>query len=94
MLITVAARSKAWYVIARSNTGIVISNPTQGMDVSVYSVFLCRWRPCDDAPSKESYRLSKIEKLKWNEALYGSLCSKWEQQENNNNTKNVVLGLA
>jgi hypothetical protein len=31
--ITVAARSKAWTVFARSNTGIVGSNPTQRMDV-------------------------------------------------------------
>jgi hypothetical protein len=40
--ITVAARSKAWTVFARSNTGIVGSNHTQGMDVCVcvYSVFL------------------------------------------------------
>jgi hypothetical protein len=42
MPITVAARSKAWTVFARSNTGIVGSNPTQGMDVYVwvYSVFV------------------------------------------------------
>jgi hypothetical protein len=39
----VAARSKAWTVFARSDAGIVGSNPTQGMDVCivcVYSVFL------------------------------------------------------
>jgi hypothetical protein len=30
VLITVAARSKAWTVFARSNAGIVRSNPTQG----------------------------------------------------------------
>jgi hypothetical protein len=33
--ITVAARSKAWNVFPRSNTGIVGSNPTQVMDVSL-----------------------------------------------------------
>jgi hypothetical protein len=41
--ITVAARSKAWTVFARSNTGIVSSNRTQGMDVfivCIYSVFV------------------------------------------------------
>jgi hypothetical protein len=27
-----AAHSKAWIVFARSNTGVVGSNPTQGMD--------------------------------------------------------------
>jgi hypothetical protein len=38
-------------VFARSNAGILCSNPTQGMDVclrllcSCFSV--CRWRPCD-----------------------------------------------
>jgi hypothetical protein len=38
--ITVAARSKAWTVFVRSNTGIVGSNPTRGIDVCVYSVFV------------------------------------------------------
>jgi hypothetical protein len=32
---TVVARSKAWTVFARANTGIVNSNPTRGMDVYV-----------------------------------------------------------
>jgi hypothetical protein len=32
---TVAAQGKAWIVVARSNAGIVGSNPTQGMDASV-----------------------------------------------------------
>jgi hypothetical protein len=40
--ITVAARSKAWTVFARSNPGIVESNPTQGMDVwCVFILCLC-----------------------------------------------------
>jgi hypothetical protein len=42
-MITVAARSKAWTVFARLNTGVVGLNPTEGMDVFVrlfYSVFL------------------------------------------------------
>jgi hypothetical protein len=38
--ITVAARSKTRNVFTRSNTGIVGSNPTHGMDVCVYSVFV------------------------------------------------------
>jgi hypothetical protein len=33
--ITVAARSKTWTVFARSNTGVMDSNPTKGMDVCV-----------------------------------------------------------
>jgi hypothetical protein len=28
------------YIFGRSNTGIVGSNPTQGMDICVYSVFV------------------------------------------------------
>jgi hypothetical protein len=40
--VTVAALSKAWTVIARSNAGIVGSNPAQGMDVwCVYTIILC-----------------------------------------------------
>jgi hypothetical protein len=36
----VDARSKAWNAFPRSNAGIVGSNPIQGMDVCVYSVFV------------------------------------------------------
>jgi hypothetical protein len=38
--ITVAAQSKVLTVFARWNAGIVGSNPTRGMDVGVYSVFM------------------------------------------------------
>jgi hypothetical protein len=40
--ITVPARYKAWAVFARSNTRIVGSNSTEGMDICVciYSVFV------------------------------------------------------
>jgi hypothetical protein len=43
MPITVAARSEAWIVFARSNAGILGSNPTQGMDVCmcVRLFFVC-----------------------------------------------------
>jgi hypothetical protein len=37
----VAARSKAWTVFARSNTGIVGSNLTHGMDVCVRLFCVC-----------------------------------------------------
>jgi hypothetical protein len=50
----VVARTKAWTLFARSNAGIVGSNPTQDMDVWwVYAFILClrcpvfRYRPCD-----------------------------------------------
>jgi hypothetical protein len=41
MSITVAARSMAWTVFARSNTGVVGSNPTLGMDVCVRLLCVC-----------------------------------------------------
>jgi hypothetical protein len=41
MLITVAARSKAWTVFARSNTGVMGSNPTRNMDVCVRLFYVC-----------------------------------------------------
>jgi hypothetical protein len=39
--VTVAARSKAWTVFARSNAAIVGSNPTWGMDVCVRLFCVC-----------------------------------------------------
>jgi hypothetical protein len=39
--ITVAARSKEWTVFARSNTAIVGSNPTQGMDIYLRIFCVC-----------------------------------------------------
>jgi hypothetical protein len=41
VLMTVAARSKAWTVFARSNAGIVGLNPTRGMDV-----YVCLFSAC------------------------------------------------
>jgi hypothetical protein len=38
--VTVAERSKACTVFARSEAGIVVSNPTQGMDVWYVYVFI------------------------------------------------------
>jgi hypothetical protein len=67
--VTVAERSKAWTVFARSEVGIVGSNPTQGMDVwcvcVCVCVFLCLCCPVykagalrrADHPFKESHRL-------------------------------------
>jgi hypothetical protein len=49
MPVTVAARSKAWNVFARSNTRTVGSNPTKGMNVSVrlLRVFTVLWAGSD-----------------------------------------------
>jgi hypothetical protein len=41
MPITVTARWKAWTLFARSNTGIVGSNPTWDMDVRVRLFYVC-----------------------------------------------------
>jgi hypothetical protein len=59
-----AARSKGGNVFYRSNTGIVGSNPTRGIDVylHLFCVFIVLYgqRPCDrvDHLSRESYRLA------------------------------------
>jgi hypothetical protein len=62
----VVARSKAWIVVARSNAGIVGSNPTQSIDVCVcvYSMFVLSCMKAAalrraDHSSKESYHLCK-----------------------------------
>jgi hypothetical protein len=41
LAITVAARSKAWTVFARSDTGVMGSNPTRGMDICVRLFCAC-----------------------------------------------------
>jgi hypothetical protein len=71
MPVTVAERSKACTVFARSEAGIVDSNPTQGMDVWCVCVCVCacaRGFFCievnalrrADHPPKGTYRMSKI----------------------------------
>jgi hypothetical protein len=70
-----AARSKVWTVFSRSNTGIVGSNPTPGMDVCVYvySVFIlfcvgsglvAAWSPVERV-LPTVYRIKKLEKKRW-----------------------------
>jgi hypothetical protein len=57
---TVAMPPKAFTFFVRSNTAVVGSNPTRGMDVCLRLFCLCRWWPCDGLipPPKESCRLS------------------------------------
>jgi hypothetical protein len=74
--IAVAAPSKAWIAFACSNTWIVCSNPTRGMDVCVYSVFvlfcvssgLATGWSCVQGILPTVYR---IKKLKCNKAFHG-----------------------
>jgi hypothetical protein len=70
--ITVAARSMAWNVFARSKTGIVDSIPTWGMDaclrlfcVYVLNVKVVALRRAD--PPSKAYRLCKRSR-NWNSA--------------------------
>jgi hypothetical protein len=81
--ITVAACSKAWKVFASSNTVIVASNPTQGTDVCVYSVFVCRYRPCDVLLPRLRSPTEFLRLRNWSEtkSFTNARCSKWEQQE-------------
>jgi hypothetical protein len=67
MPIVVAAWSKAWTVFDRSNTEIVGSHPTGGMDVYVRLFCVCVVLDLQraDPPSTESYRLCiGLERLK------------------------------
>jgi uncharacterized membrane protein YjgN (DUF898 family) len=67
----VAARSKVWNVFEHSSVGIMSSNPTRGMDVSVFSIFVLSyagtglasvWTPVQ----KVQYRLYKIRNFRIN----------------------------
>jgi hypothetical protein len=73
----VAARSRASNVFPRSNTGVLGSNPAQGMDVCLRSfcvcVALCSQRHCVGLiprPGSPTDSL-KIKKLKWNCVFHG-----------------------
>jgi hypothetical protein len=82
--VTAAAGSKAWTVFVLSNTGIVGSNPTQGMCVClrlfcvcIGSGFATGWSPVQGV-------LNTVLGLRnWSETkrFMDALCSKWEQQE-------------
>jgi hypothetical protein len=58
MLITAAAQPTARNDFARTNTGILGSNPTRGMNICVFyvCVVLCKSQPRDraDHPPKEN----------------------------------------
>jgi hypothetical protein len=63
--ITVAARSKALTFFAHSNTGIVGSDPSRGMDMCVRLLCFCfpvwRWRPCDGLISSPRSPTNSVE---------------------------------
>jgi hypothetical protein len=80
MPITAAARSKAWTLFARLNTGFVGSNPTQGMDVCVLLFYVCvvlyvgsgletGWFPVQGI-SQTVYRIKKLKKRPKSKGLY------------------------
>jgi hypothetical protein len=89
--ITLAARSKAWTVFARSNAGIMGSNPTQGTDVYILCLFsvcivLCvgsglatGWSPVQGI-LPTVYRVTKLTKR--------PRPNKWLQSHNNKNNNN------
>jgi hypothetical protein len=94
----VAARSKAWTLFARSNTGIVGLNPTQGTDVCLRLFCVCvgsglaaGWSPVQ-GPLPSVLRLRN-----WSETkrLADALCSKWEKDSNcvGSNTRGRNAGL-
>jgi hypothetical protein len=84
--ITVASRSNTSTVFARSNTGIVGSNPTQGIDVCVYSVFVLSCVGIGIAKGWSTVQgvlPTVLELRNWSETkrFTDALCSNWEQQE-------------
>jgi hypothetical protein len=93
--ITVAARSKAWTVFARSNTGIVGSNSTQGMDVCMPLFCLCcsvcRYRPYEGLILRPRSPTDLLRLRNWSETkrFTVALRSKWEQQERESIHKQV-----
>jgi hypothetical protein len=94
--VTVAARSKAWNVFARLNTGILGSNPARGMDVCMRlfcfrcPVLVAALRRADHS-SKESCQLSISVRLR---NLIRGLGPTWAVaplNNNNNNNNNVFV---
>jgi hypothetical protein len=81
---TVAAHSKAWTVFARSNSEIVCSSPSQGMDVCLPLLCVCVGSGLATGWSRVQGLLLTVLRLRnWSETkrFTDALCSKWEQQE-------------
>jgi hypothetical protein len=81
--ITVTAKSNALNVFATSNTGIVGSKPTRGMDVCLRLFCLCRQRFCVGLIPRPRSPTDWLRLRNWSETkrFMDALCSKWEQQE-------------
>jgi hypothetical protein len=97
--ITVGALSKAWTIFARSKTGIMGSNPTQGIDVCLRLFSVCVGSGLATSWSSAQGVLPTVVWLiNWSETkrFMDALCSKWEQQEKRDRERegeryNVVL---
>jgi hypothetical protein len=78
-----AMRSEAWTVFACLNTGIMVSNPTQGMNVCLLLFCVCVWekalRRADPRPSSPTDCL-KLRNWRETKGFTNALCSEREQQ--------------
>jgi hypothetical protein len=94
--ITVAARSKASTVFARSNAGIVGSNPTWGMDVRLCLFWVCvRYRPCDGLITRPRSPTECLGLRNWSETKRFTYapCSKWSNRNKSPLTSIANFGL-
>jgi hypothetical protein len=102
--ITVAARSKAWNVLDRSNAGIVSSNLTQCMDVCVHLLCVCvlctgrglaaGWSPVQGV-LPAAYMIKKLKKRpRPNKNLYSHNNNNNNSNNNNNGrSRNSIVGI-
>jgi hypothetical protein len=81
----VAGRYKTWSVFARSNAGIVGSNPTRGIDVYVYSVFVLGSGLTTDWSIKQ-YKKAQHQKSSFHDSSFSAV-NEIESQDRHHNVK-------